>query len=171
VPDAPTVAQHEALKRELADIRKLLFRSAADSVGHARRHANSDHLEAVNREDLVGHWTKDAVKTDIGTAFVDVYAAAGEAGLPVKVDFAGKTRYAAKIQWNKIGAGTQNVRAVDADNVANVLFDVVVVDGENDVALATLPAFATGVKRIKLQAKSTTATDDPIFRGCCLLLK
>lgn len=123
------------------------------------------------RESLVGMWTEPSTKTNIGTSFVDVYVDTNSAGRPVKVDFASKTQYAASIQWDKIGAGTQNVRAVDADNVANVLFDVAVVSGDNDVALASLPAWATGVKRIKLQCKSTTSADDPVFRGGSIRLK
>jgi len=117
-------------------------------------------------EVLAAHWTEPSTKTNIGTAFVDIYTTAGSDGLSVRVDFTGKTQAAARILWNKIGTGTQNLRCVDRDNVANVLFDVVVVDGGQDVAPAALPAWATGVKKLKLQAKSTVAGDDPIFRGC-----
>ncbi|MEK6881540.1 MAG: hypothetical protein AABY22_18100, partial [Nanoarchaeota archaeon] len=85
--------------------------------------------------------------------------------------FIGGQKYAAEIQWDKIGTGTQNVRVIDVDNSANVLFDVAVVSGNNVVALTTLPVFATGTKLLKLQAKSTTAADDPVFRGCSIRLK
>ncbi len=126
---------------------------------------------SVARESLVGMWTEPSTKSNVGTAFVDVYTDANSAGRPVWVDFAGKSQFAASIQWDKIGAGTHNVRVVDADDVANVLFDVAVVSGDNAVALAALPAWATGVKRLKIQCKSTTSTDDPVFRGCSIRLK
>jgi len=122
------------------------------------------------RQSLGGMWTRQNTFTNIGTAYIDVYALG--VGLPVRMDFLNKTQVAAKIQWNKIGTGTQNLRAVDADNVANVLFtSASLVTGDNNVALTAFPAaFNNTNKRIKLQAKSTTAGDDPVFEGCSITL-
>lgn len=123
------------------------------------------------RQTLVAHWTRNITKTNIGSAFVDIYNDANASGYELDVDFTGFTQVAATICWNKIGTGTQNVRVVQADDVANVLFDAVVVSGRNPVALVALPAWAIGVKRLKLQGKSTTSTDDPIFHTCAVYLK
>lgn len=120
---------------------------------------------------LQGHWTEFSTKSNIGTSYVDLYTTAGSVGLPCLADFAGRTIARLVVQWNKIGTGTQSVRAVDADNVANVLIEMTVVADGNDSGEVALPAWATGVKRIKLQAKSTTSTDDPVFRGAALYVK
>ena len=147
----------------------LVFKTATNTFVMEAKPAGG---AGVAREDLVAHWTLLATKTNIGTAYVDIYTGTGQAGLVVKVDFTDKTQRAATIQWNKVGTGTQTVRAVDADNVANVLFETAsLVTGENDVALAALPAWATGTKRIKLQGKSTVSTDDPVFQACSIRLK
>lgn len=123
------------------------------------------------REETVAAWEVASVKTNIGAAFVDIYTETNSQGKALRVDFTGKTQYAAGVWWDKIGTGTQNVRCVDVDNVANVLFDIVVVSGRNTTGPTALPGFATGIKYLKLQAKSTTAADDPVFRNANVLLK
>ncbi len=131
----------------------------------------ADPAGGATREELVAHWTDPRTKTNVGTAFVDVYSGTNESGFELDVDFAGKTQVKAVVCWNKVGAGTQTVQAVQADLTSNVLFTLDVVSGRNVFALAALPAWATGIQRIKLQAKSTTGTDDPIFGACALYLK
>jgi hypothetical protein len=49
---------------------------------------------------------------------------------------------------------------------------MVVVSGRNTSALTNIPAFAiNSVKFYKLQAKSITGADDPIFEGARMSLK
>jgi len=123
------------------------------------------------REDLVAHWDRSSTKTNIGTSYVDVYTPTNGSGLELDIDFTGKTQVKGVICWNKVGAGTQTLRAVDAATPSNVLFEIDVVSGRNVDALQALPGWATGVKQIKLQAKSTTSTDDPVFESCAIYLK
>ena len=40
---------------------------------------------SVAREDLVTMWDEPSTKTNIGTAFVDIYVTANSAGLPARV--------------------------------------------------------------------------------------
>ena len=124
------------------------------------------------REAVEAIWTDQTTKSNIGTAYVDIYNAVA-VGRPQTVDFTGMATFDAELMWDKVGTGTQAFRVVDADDVANVLFELAnVVDGENDAGGPTaLPAWATGKKRLKPQAKSTTGTDDPIFFQCVIRLK
>lgn len=131
-----------------------------------------DETGGTAREELVAHWDRASTKSNIGTSYVDVYTPTNGAGLELDVDFTGKTQVKAVVCWNKVGAGTQTIRAVDAANPAtNVLFELDVVSGRNVDALQSLPAWATGVQRVKLMAKSTTSTDDPVFEACAIYLK
>ena len=124
------------------------------------------------REALEAVWSDQITKSNIGTAYADIYNAVA-VGRPQTVDFTGMATFDAELMWDKVGTGTQAFRVIDADNAANVLFELAnVVDGENDAGGPTaLPAWATGKKRLKPQAKSTTGTDDPIFFQCVIRLK
>lgn len=119
-------------------------------------------------EIIAAQWHQTFTKTNIGTSFVNIYSDAGYAGFPIFVDFRNRKFFAFVLFWSKIGTGTHNVRAI---NNGNTLFDIEVVDGRNFVNYADLPAWATGIKEIRLQCKSTVSTDDPIFRGGYIALK
>ena len=143
---------------------EFLKRSGATVIGGSAGATVREQVEAV--------WTDQVTKTNIGTAYVDIYNAVA-IGRPQFVDFAGMATFDAELIWDKVGTGTQAFRVVDADDVANVLFELAnVVDGQNDAGGPTvLPAWATGKKRLKPQAKSTVAADDPIFFQCVVRLK
>ena len=118
------------------------------------------------REENVASWDGSSTKTNIGTAYVDVYVAAGDDGRTVRVDFTGKTQVSGRLLWDKLGTGTHAVKCVNRDLTTDTLWELTnVLAGGNVIPLTTLPAWATGVKNIKLQCKSTVATDDPVFRG------
>lgn len=126
---------------------------------------------ASTREDLVAQWTQSITKTNIGTSFVDIYNQTNGDGKSIQIDTNGKTEVKLQVNWNKIGTGAQTVQVLEV-GTANVLITLAVVSGRNVSALTTIPAFAVdSVKFYKLQGKSTTSTDDPIFESAAIYLK
>lgn len=150
----------------IADNRILVYKTASGTLVYEDKPAG-----ATAREEDVASWCTAVTLTNVGSTFKDLYAGTNSDGKSFHVDFTGKTQVAACVDWNKIGTGTQTIQAVQADLTSNVLFTKDVVSGHNDFALASLPAWATGQKRIKLQVKSTTAADDPVFEACSIRLK
>lgn len=123
------------------------------------------------REELVAMWDVSSTKTNIGTSFVDIYTQTNADGKSVRIDTTGKTEVLLQVLWNKVGTGTQTVQVLEV-GTANVLISMDVVSGNNVTALTDIPAFAeSAVKIYKLQAKSTTAGDDPVFEGARIYLK
>lgn len=128
---------------------------------------------ATAREDLVAFWDVSSIKTNIGITFVDVYTQANSDGKSVQIDTNGKTQVKLQVNWNKVGTdvGTQTVQVLEV-GTANVLITMTVIAGKNTSALTAIPAFATNtVKFYKLQCKSTTAADDPVFESARVYLK
>lgn len=128
------------------------------------------------RESLVAQWDVSKTWTNIGTSFVDVYdntLFVNADAKAVRIDFTGKTQYRMVAQWNKIGSGTQQLKAcTTAAPTTDILHTFTnIVSGENDSGLVTLPAFATGQHEIKLMALSSTSADDPVFQGVRIWLK
>jgi hypothetical protein len=123
------------------------------------------------REDLVAAWDSSSTKTNIGASFVDIYTQANSDGKSVQIDTNGKTNVKLMVLWNKIGTGTQTLQVLEV-GTANVLISMDVVNGRNVSALTAIPAaLQNSVKFYKLQAKSTTAADDPVFEGASIYLK
>lgn len=124
------------------------------------------------RGEIVAAWTKDAIKTNIGTAYVNVYT--GLAGELQGVDFLGKKEYRLVIHVNKVGTGTQTAGLMDQANSANLMIlDDTGAAGENmlDSGWPTLPSWANGEINLKPVAKSTVAADDPVYRQFILYLR
>lgn len=154
-----TIPEHTLLAK--------LIKSIEDPVyGHKHSGKNKNIGEEV-----VAHWTMSQTKNNIGTSFTDIYDQTNADGKSVHVDFTGQTQYTICINWNKIGTGTQTVRCIDVETPTNILFIKDVISGHNDVDLTDLPTWAKGQKKIKLQAKSTVDTDNPVFEGCQIRLK
>jgi hypothetical protein len=112
-----------------------------------------------------------STKTNMGTAFVDIYTQINSDGKSVQIDTNGKTQVRLMVFWDKIGTGTHSVQVLEV-GTSNVLISMDIVSGRNTSALTNIPAFATNsVKFYKLQAKSTTGTDSPVFEGARTYLK
>jgi hypothetical protein len=111
-------------------------------------------------------------KTNIGTSYVDVYTTAFDNENLMFVDFTGVNSVRLVYLWDYVGAGTQQVRLVDVDNNANVLVEAATITADCDpcdTGWVSLPAaFTSATKKLELQGKSTTSTDDPIARGYTL---
>lgn len=111
-------------------------------------------------------------KTNIGTAYVNVLLGAnGERAL---VDFTGCTEYRLIASANLVGTGPFGLRVVrDADDAVLYENASIALTGERelDTNWQPLPAAASGLALVRLQAKSTTPSDDPIFRRVTMLVR
>ena len=116
--------------------------------------------------------TKDITKTNIGTSYVNIQIGAnGERSL---VDFTGATQFRIILNANLVGTGQWGARLIrDGDSV--VLYENANLGASGERELDTdwqaLPAAAVGLTVVRLQGKSTTGADDPVFRRCVLLTR
>lgn len=110
---------------------------------------------------LAGH----TVLTNIGTA----YQVIGQA----EVDLTAVAQITFRAVANKVGSGTQSWQLWNAtDGVELAVFDDVASAGLHTFGPAVIDVSAlTGIKLLQLRGKSTTAADDPVFRGASLLLE
>ena len=171
-----------------ADTKAVLFEGGTQVGSVARRfnlatasdfdvteNAGSDRFDISLRraENLVGSWntTSGLTKTNLGTTFVDLQPASGSEGNGCDVDGTGRVGYRFYVSWNKnVGSGTHSVQLI-SQTTSDVLATMTVIDGRN-VTTGTLSAYYLDqIRSVKLQAKSTVSTDDPIFYGARLYFK
>jgi hypothetical protein len=125
----------------------------------------------VRSYDLMGPGSA-VTRTNIGTAYVNVMPGAN--GERVLVDFTGATQFRIILTANLVAVGPFQARVVrDSDSAVLYESPSLTQTGERelDTDWQTLPAAASGLQLVRLQAKSTTATDDPVFRRCVLLIR
>lgn len=152
-----TADQSILFKQEIAD---RLFQI---DVGNNTFENTLPKLSTLQGDGFLHGTELSITKTNIGTAFIDVYNDYG--GRNFFVDLMGYTKIRYFVNINANGStGTLNFRIVDNGNVNNVLLDVVITNGQN-VATVTIPdpLFKNFRGRLRFQAKSTVAGDDPIF--------
>lgn len=138
----------------------------ADLAAFLGRVLLGEEATNVQQQDLL---TRDVTKTNIGTAYVNVPPGAN--GERVLIDFTGCTQYRLRLWANFAGTGPWQVRIVrDSDNAVLYESPSLTQSGERelDSGWQNLPAAASGAIEVRLQAKSTTAADDPIFHRCTL---
>lgn len=112
------------------------------------------------------------VKTDIGTAYVNVLSGAN--GERTLVDFTGCTQYRLILTANLVGTGPFGARVVrDSDNLVLHESASIAQTGERelDTDWNVLPVSFNGQTLVRLQMKSVTAGDDPVVRRCALLVR
>lgn len=130
---------------------------------------------ATTFDSLAASAYASVTKTNIGTAYVDIYTAAFDEENAASVDFTGVTHVRAVYLWDYVGAGSQSIRWVDAADNANVLIEVtgIVADADpGDSGWVALPAaFTNATKVIEWQGKSATSTDDPVAKGYKLYVR
>lgn len=113
-------------------------------------------------------------KTNIGTAYVNIPP--GLNGERIAADFTGCTQYRVRLWANLIGTGQWGARIV-RDGDSSVLHEAANLGAAGERELDTdwqnLPAAfqGQGLTLLRAQGKSTTAADDPVFRGCVLGLR
>ena len=118
---------------------------------------------------LMSHWTMSQTKSNIGTSFVNVYPQTNSNGKAILIDTDAFTTARLYVQWNKIGTGTQTCQVI---NGATVLVSTNVVSGSNDSGFDAIPAGLLNTENaFRIQCKSTTSTDDPIFESASIWMK
>lgn len=130
-----------------------------------------DSVFSTKTDGLFLTWQIQMTLTNIGTTYKDVYPSAFE-GLPLGLDTSGYTKLGIVVAWGKNGGtGTHNIRIVNNADDTQVLVHSEGISG----------GMVTGTRRyynieipedfidfrgeVKLQAKSSVDTDDPIFYG------
>jgi hypothetical protein len=99
--------------------------------------------------------------TNIGTTFLTLGAAL--------VQTAGITEVIFGVRVQKIGNGTQSWRLFNDTDVSQIAIidDTAAAGSEKNLSttVSFSPALGAGIKTILVQAKSTTAADDPVYFG------
>lgn len=123
------------------------------------------------REDLVADWEVDRTFSNIGTVYVDVYNVANANGDAVRIDTNGMATATLQVIWTKVGAGTQACQILQNGGTAVLIQINDIVTGINVNATQTIPvALQNTIFNGKVQCKSTTGTDDPVFLHGTVLL-
>ncbi len=116
--------------------------------------------------------TKDVTKTNIGSSYVDIPP--GLNGERALIDFTGATEIRIIMNMNFIGTGPMNLRLI-RDGDSSVIFESANISGAGEKELDTnwfaVPAAISGLTLVRVQGKSNTAADDPVFRRCIVLTK
>ena len=121
------------------------------------------------RESQVAVWPVDSTKSNIGTAYVNVYTTG--LGDPMRIDTNGKSTVTLIIDWSKVGAGTQKCIITTNTTFKDLITFANLVSGLNTNATVDIPtALENTIDVYKPMCKSTTSTDDPVwFTGQVLL--
>jgi hypothetical protein len=112
------------------------------------------------------------VLTNIGASFDTVNALQRGLGI-VEMDMTGYDSVRFTVRVNKVGTGTQEWQLwneTDASQVA--LISDSAAAGDNKLLTTTVTGVAlTGIKTLRVRARSTVAADDPVFYGASILLR
>lgn len=116
-----------------------------------------------------GYNYQSVTKTNIGTAYIDVYVTAFDSEEMTVINCQGISFFTIGVLWDYVGVGTQQLRWVDANNNSNVLLEsgTFTADQKGIIGGTTTPSWCIddSTFTIEMQGKSTTAGDDPISRG------
>src|SRR6185436_19447570 len=118
--------------------------------------------------------TEDITKTNLSTAYVDIYATLWDQEEQAVIHGANVTYVRIYVQYDFVGAGTDQCRVVDVSNNANIVWEsaTFAVDQNSlDSGWVARPAFLSVDKSIELQCKSSNGTNDPIIRGYEVFVK
>jgi len=113
-------------------------------------------------------------KSNIGTAYVDVYATAFDEENQMIIECANVTYGKVVYQWDYVGTGTQQLRWVDVSNNANVWYESPTFTTDRDgidSGFFVKPSWCIGTVTIEEQGKSTVAGDDPVAKGYKIMVK
>lgn len=168
-PSDPLTAEEIALFVRLG-AKRLRARGVSWSQ-MLRRVTNGDEATNVKQYDFIGPGAA-VTKTNIGTSYVNVLPGAN--GERILADLSGCTEFRVVLTANLVGSGQWGARVIQ-DGDAAVLFEVANLgaggERELDSDWQPIPAGFDGLTLLRLQAKSTTAQDDPVFRRCALLVR
>lgn len=106
--------------------------------------------------------------TNVGSSY-DATVASQGLGM-ARFDFTGVTSVLFAVRVNKIGSGTQSWQLWNQTDGAEIgVLNDTGAAGVKDLE-GTFSVNLTGVKKVRVRAKSTTATDDPVFLGAEVIL-
>lgn len=106
--------------------------------------------------------------TNVGSAY-DTTAASRGLGIQ-DIEFTGVTQIIFRVRVNKIGTGTQSWQLWnETDNAEVARIDDTSAAGDNKNLVTTVNVSLTGIKTLRVRAKSTVSTDDPVFYGASVL--
>lgn len=163
-----TTEEKRHLMRLMARLVRRSGVTIADMTGRVFRGEEATNVKSY---DIIGPGAV-VTKTNIGTAYVNVLP--GLNGERALVDFTGCTQFRIILNANLIGTGQWGARLV-RDSNSEVFFESANLgaagERELDSDWQTLPAGFNAQTLMRLQAKSTTAADDPQFRRCMLLVR
>lgn len=134
------------------------------------RVTNGEEATNVKAYALLGPGSS-ITKTNIGTAYVNVLP--GPVGQRIIADFTGCTEFLIVVDANFTLTGAFGVRVIRDSDSAVLYENAAITAGDKQVNTGWLP-IPQGVNAqevIRLQAKSTTAADDPVFRSAILYLR
>jgi hypothetical protein len=163
------------------------LRGATNVAGDTLVNNGTKYVQTAAREATAAFWPL-LTRDNINTTYADLFMVSFGATITtptilttmvpeLDIDFTGKTQVKLVFNYTRLrggsGAGTHGLRVVDAVTPTNVLAEnaSITADGRTTVALTALPGWATGVQRIKVQAKADDATDDPIVHLLQVILK
>lgn len=160
-----TDEEKQALYRLAIKHRGLVLAALAGRVVVGEEATNVKQYDIVAAGSVV-------TKTNIGTSYVDVLPGAN--GQRALIDFTGCTEWRIVLTANLVGTGPFQVRVVrDGDSAVIYESPSLSQTGERelDTGWGAIPGGLTDLVLVRLQAKSTTAGDDPQFRRCVVLVR
>lgn len=152
-------------------IRRLRQKSGVGLSQFLNRVTHGDEATNVKGYDFFGPGAS-VTKTNIGSVYVNICP--GLNGERILVDFTGCVEFRVIMTANLIGTGAFGLRAVrDSDNVVLVENANLGAAGERelDTDWTAIPNGFSGQTLLRVQAKSVTAADDPVFRRCSIFLR
>lgn len=166
----PLTAEEKAVLARLA-IRRLRNLKGVTLAQLLNRVTNGDEATNVKAYDLLPAGSAITL-TNVGTAWKD--ALPGANGQRSLVDCTGCTEFRIVLTANLVGTGPFGARVV-RDSDGTVFYEAASIaqtgERELDTDWQPIPAWATGLEVMRLQAKSTVASDDPVFRRCTVLVR
>jgi hypothetical protein len=107
------------------------------------------------------------VLTNIGASY-DAIAMSKGLGI-ASIDFTGCTRIDFSVNVNKVGAGTQSWQLWNVtDGTELMVIDDAGGTGDKVLTANKTASLPTGVKTVRVRAKSGTAADDPVYYGASI---
>lgn len=168
----PLTSEERALLLQLTA--RVLRQSGVTLAQFVNRVLRGDEATNVKLYSLFGPGAA-LTKTNIGTAYVNIPVGAN--GERTLVDFTGCTVFRAIMNANLVATGPFQVRIIrDSDSAVLYESASVTQTGERELDSGELPIPVVvppfdGVTLIRVQAKSATAQDDPVFRRCAVLVR
>lgn len=107
--------------------------------------------------------------TNVGASY-DAIAASRGLGF-ADIDFTNVAQVVFRVRYNKVGTGTLSWQLWnDTDGAEIARIDDSTAAGDNKNQSVTANVALSGVKSVRVRAKSTTSADDPVFYGSSVRL-